>query len=82
MGISVIEVSNVNFIDTDVDSLMKSTNLSFPIFMGINLASGILKAKFSLSPVPALCVYDSCLKTFIAKKFFPLHKLIELKASE
>ena len=30
------EVSNVNFTDTDVDSLMKSTDLSFTIFIGIN----------------------------------------------
>ena len=33
----MIEVSNVNLTDTDVDSLMKSANLSFPIFTGINL---------------------------------------------
>ena len=32
-GISMIEVLNVNF--TDVDSSMKSTNLSFPILIGI-----------------------------------------------
>ena len=34
VGISMIQVSNVNFTDTDVDSLMKSTNLCFPIFIG------------------------------------------------
>ena len=36
VGTSMTEVSSVNFTDTDLDSLMKSTNLSFPIFIGIN----------------------------------------------
>ena len=30
------EVLNVNFTDTGVDALMKSIDLSFLIFMGIN----------------------------------------------
>ena len=36
VGISMIEVSNVDFTDTDVDSLTKPTNLSCTIFFGIN----------------------------------------------
>ena len=77
----MIEVSNVNFTDTDVDPLMKSTNLSFPIPIGINYrrcqsSIGIPKAKFPLWPVSALFSHDSCFKKFIAKKFFPVYKLI------
>ena len=32
----MVEVLNANFTETDVDSLVKSTNLSFPILTGIN----------------------------------------------
>ena len=37
MGISVIEVSNVNFTDIDVDALMKSTNLSYSILLSVSI---------------------------------------------
>ena len=58
----MIEVSNVNFTETHVDqSLMKSTNLSFPILIGINYrrcqsSIGIPKAKFSWLSISMILV--------------------------
>ena len=55
----MIEVSNVNFTDTDVDALMKSTDFSFPIYINIYtgmLASSLVYAYIYISSLVYACI--------------------------
>ena len=51
MSISMIKVSNVDFTDIDVDSLVKSTKATFTIFLGIRER----KACFMPSQICKIC---------------------------
>ena len=42
MAISMIKVSNVDFTDTDVDSMVKSTKVTFTLFLGIRERNSVL----------------------------------------